>query len=67
MAKIEINSELCKGCGLCASQCPKGIVAIGDSMNAMGYRYAVQTDAEKCIACKLCAVMCPDAAIEVYK
>ncbi|HBR08913.1 MAG TPA: 2-oxoacid:acceptor oxidoreductase [Clostridiales bacterium] len=67
MAKIEVNKELCKSCGLCVAQCPLGLIFIGSAMNDMGYAYAVQEDAEKCTGCTLCAVMCPDAAIEVYR
>ena len=28
MAKITFNTDLCKGCGLCVSACPKGILAL---------------------------------------
>lgn len=67
MAKIEIDSKLCKGCELCTLQCPKALIVLSDVVNAKGYRTAKQTHQEKCTACKLCAYMCPEAAITVYK
>ena len=28
MATVTFNTDLCKGCGLCVSACPKGCLAI---------------------------------------
>jgi len=67
MAKIEINSNYCKGCNLCVLSCKKDVIKIGDDSNALGYRYAVADKMENCIACKMCAMTCPEAAIEIYK
>lgn len=67
MAKIEIDSSLCKACGLCFDVCPLGLLRMGDKLNATGAHYAVQSEPEKCIGCKMCAIMCPDIAISVYK
>ncbi len=67
MAKIEINSELCKECKLCINVCPFGLIEVGEAFNSRGYRYVKQVNAEKCTGCKLCAIMCPDSAISVYK
>ena len=67
MAKIEIEKERCKSCGLCIINCPKNIIKMGGEKNSKGYYAAEQTDESKCIACALCAVMCPDQAISVYK
>ena len=67
MAKIVVDSESCKGCGLCFKACPKGIIEAGQQINSSGFRFAVQTDESKCIACKMCAIVCPDAAISVFK
>lgn len=63
---IEINSERCKGCGLCVDVCPKKIIKIGNERTANGYLSAECTDNDKCISCKMCAVMCPDTAIRVF-
>ena len=67
MAHIEVNEELCKGCGLCTVTCPFNLLSLGEHLNSKGYHPAVQKNAEKCTGCKLCAMMCPDIAITVYK
>ena len=68
MAKVTFNTDLCKGCGLCVSACPKNILAIDTSaINKKGYSPAVMTDQEKCIGCAFCATMCPDCIIKVEK
>jgi 2-oxoglutarate ferredoxin oxidoreductase subunit delta len=54
-----INSEWCKGCGICVAFCPKRVLALDEKDKA--YTAAV----ENCIACKLCELRCPDLAIEV--
>lgn len=67
MAKVVIDPNFCKGCGLCFSACPKSLLKAGENINAKGYNYAIQENEEQCTGCKLCAIMCPDAAITVYK
>lgn len=67
MSKVVIEQNLCKSCGLCIIQCPKGILEIGTVVNSKGYNVCEQTDESQCTACALCAVVCPDAAITVYK
>lgn len=37
MAKLTIVKDLCKGCGLCADVCPKGLLALSKHINARGY------------------------------
>lgn len=68
MAKVTFNVELCKGCGLCVTACPKKIVKLdSDKLNAKGYHPATVTETEKCIGCAFCATMCPDCVITVEK
>lgn len=67
MAKIVVDTELCKSCRYCINACPLKLIRVGDKTNGKGYKYVEQFDAEKCTGCRLCAVMCPEAAIEVYK
>nr|MBO4517936.1 4Fe-4S dicluster domain-containing protein [Clostridia bacterium] len=68
MAKVSFNEDRCKGCGLCVSACPKGIVALAkDKINAKGYHPAGVIEQEKCIGCASCALMCPDTVITVER
>ena len=68
MAKITVDRERCKGCGLCASVCPKKIVELDkNSRNKKGYFPAHCIDDSKCTGCTMCAMMCPDCAIKVEK
>lgn len=67
MPKVTFKEEICKGCGLCVSACPKKIVKLNDKLNSKGYRTAGITDQSVCIACAFCATMCPDCVITVEK
>lgn len=68
MSKVSFRSELCKGCGLCVTACPKGIVALSETeINQKGHPPAEMTDESKCIGCAFCAMMCPDCVISVEK
>ena len=68
MAKVTFDEERCKGCGLCETACPKGIVHLTtDKINSKGYHIATVTDSEKCIGCAFCATMCPDSVITVER
>ena len=67
-AKVTFDSDRCKGCGLCASVCPKHIVTIDQTViNRKGYHPATVTDITACIACASCAKICPDSIITVEK
>lgn len=68
MAKVSFLEDLCKGCGLCVSACPKKIVELDTSrLNAKGHHPAHVTDMAQCIGCACCAMMCPDCVITVEK
>ena len=68
MAKVIINEERCKGCGLCVRACPKKIMQLSKTkLNSKGYHPSEVTDMSQCIACASCARTCPDAVIEMYK
>lgn len=68
MAKMNVEFEKCKGCGLCTTACPKKIVVIQqEKRNRKGYFTAECTDQNACISCAMCATMCPDCAITIEK
>ena len=64
---VLVNAGLCKGCGLCVKNCPKGILKIGDAINLLGYK-AVVVNGRKCGGCGNCFYMCPEpAAISIRR
>jgi len=65
--KIKIDTERCKGCGLCVEACPKNVIAISKHSNKNGYFPAEVVNIIDCFGCAFCAIICPDAAIEVYR
>ena len=65
---IIIDTERCKGCGLCIESCPKKILKLAEmKVNTKGYPFAVQTEWENCTGCSACGIVCPDACITVYR
>lgn len=65
--KLKFRADRCKGCELCVSVCPKGILALDvENVNRKGYHSVTVTNEEECIACASCAMMCPDGIINVY-
>ena len=47
MNKVTFKTDVCKGCGLCVTACPKKIVVLAtDELNQKGYHPAVITDQE---------------------
>ena len=65
--KVVILEETCKGCGLCVEACPRGVLVMGEHLNAKGFHPAVAAAPDECVGCAMCAVVCPEVAIEVYK
>ena len=38
---VDMNSEECKGCGLCVEACPPKVLVLAEELNRYGYRPAV--------------------------
>jgi len=52
---FEVRKELCTGCGLCASSCPKDAISF--------LRGKAEIDQNRCVHCGLCVKTCPRGAI----
>jgi NAD-dependent dihydropyrimidine dehydrogenase PreA subunit len=64
--RVIVHAELCKGCGLCISACPKGALTLSERTNRNGYRFCAPVG-EVCIGCGTCYYSCPEpGAILVY-
>ena len=61
LEELVINSEWCKGCGICISFCPKNVLQLSPADKA------IVAQPEDCICCKLCEIRCPDLAIELFE
>ena len=68
MAKLTINVDNCKGCGLCVDVCPKNVLELSPSkINKKGQKPVEAVREESCIGCAFCATMCPDCIIKVER
>lgn len=56
---LEIVREECKGCGRCIDVCPKSVIVMGDTLNHLGFPYAIYKG-EGCIGCGACFYNCPE-------
>lgn len=67
MARIEVNEDLCKGCGICVHYCPPSVIELAERISLKGYHPAELKDESGCTGCAVCGKVCPDLAIEVYR
>ena len=51
----QIDPQACSGCGLCASVCPSGVLALADGH--------IQVGQTGCIGCGHCGSVCPTGAV----
>ncbi|CCQ92667.1 4Fe-4S ferredoxin iron-sulfur binding domain protein [[Clostridium] ultunense Esp] len=56
LERLNVEKELCKGCGICVAFCPKNVLEIKDDK-------VVIKDLDSCIQCGQCELRCPDYAI----
>lgn len=65
--RLEIDTDECKGCGLCIEACPPKVIGMSERLNHFGYRTAVYAGAG-CTGCGICFMVCPEpGAIAVLR
>jgi 2-oxoglutarate ferredoxin oxidoreductase subunit delta len=64
---IRVDTNECKGCGLCIEACPPRVIALSDRLNHYGYRTATYAGTG-CTGCGICFLACPEpGAITVLR
>jgi len=64
---LRIDTDECKGCGLCVEACPPKVIGMGERLNHYGYRTAMYAGAG-CTGCGICFMVCPEpGAITVLR
>jgi 2-oxoglutarate ferredoxin oxidoreductase subunit delta len=64
---LRIDSNECKGCGLCIEACPPKVIHLTDQLNPYGYRPAMY-QGSGCTGCGICYLICPEpGAITVLR
>ncbi|MDP8290021.1 MAG: 4Fe-4S binding protein [Candidatus Susulua stagnicola] len=67
MAKVIIDTDKCKGCGLCVFYCPLKSLELSSSLNKRGVKAASFKKDAKCSGCGFCFLICPDNCIQIDK
>lgn len=67
VGRIVVDTERCKGCGVCVPACPTNVIDLADNVNSKGFHYAYMANEDACTGCSNCALVCPDAVITVYR
>ena len=57
--QLELDSEECKGCGLCVEACPPRALSLTDRLNRNGY-HPVSYRGSGCTGCGICFMVCPE-------
>lgn len=65
--KIVVDTERCKGCGVCVASCPCDVLGLSGEVNGKGYAFAVMVKPDACTGCASCGIICPDSVITVYR
>lgn len=64
---IKINTNECKGCGLCIESCPPKVLELEHVLNPYGVHPA-RYKGEGCTGCGICFYCCPEpGAITVFR
>jgi len=57
--RVKLNSEECKGCGLCVEACPPKVLSLAGFLNRYGY-HPVTCCKGGCTGCGICFFVCPE-------
>ncbi|MCL4516548.1 MAG: 4Fe-4S binding protein [Firmicutes bacterium] len=60
MYLVEVNRELCSGCGECVGACPAKLLALDGEKKSF-----VQGDPAECLGCESCTILCTRGAVKV--
>jgi NAD-dependent dihydropyrimidine dehydrogenase PreA subunit len=64
---VKLQSDECKGCGLCVEACPPKVLRLADWLNRGGYHPAEYLGT-RCTGCGICFYVCPEpGAIAVLR
>lgn len=64
---VRLDSDECKGCGLCVEACPPKVLSLSSVLNSYGY-HAAKYSGSKCTGCGICFYVCPEpGAITVLR
>lgn len=64
---VRIDTDECKGCGLCIEACPPKVMRLSEELNHYGYRTA-RYAGTGCTGCGICFMACPEpGAITVMR
>ncbi len=64
---VKVDTEECKGCGLCVEACPPKVMRLSEQLNHYGYPTATYLGAG-CTGCGICFLVCPEpGAITVLR
>jgi NAD-dependent dihydropyrimidine dehydrogenase PreA subunit len=64
---IELNFELCDGCGYCLEVCPEALFDLGTELNSKGCRPPVVARPNDCLGCLNCRLSCPNCCLKVKR
>lgn len=64
-APVWVNEARCKGCDICVSLCPAGVLAMVYAPKRTLGSVIEVIEPDSCIGCRDCELQCPDFAIYV--
>jgi NAD-dependent dihydropyrimidine dehydrogenase PreA subunit len=65
--RLLVDTNECKGCGLCIEACPPKVIRLSENLNHYGYHTATYLGSG-CTGCGICFMVCPEpGAITVLR